>query len=510
MTGSLRNIALFVLLICFIPILFLGIFDLDEGAFAATSLQMLIDKQYFIPTIGDDLRLEKPILSYWIQAISISIFGANEFALRLPSFLASLVWAYSFTSFVNEQDRKFMGTNVFLVFFTLPGIFLMSFAATADAFLNALITLTLISLYKYSQNEKASHLNNAAIFIGLGFLVKGLTIVFLASAILFLYSLFIGQTRIFFKAITSYKPWAIFFLIIIPWTSLIFLRLDFDAFAYLFLGQSFGRFSNTFESHAGPIYYYLIILPFLILPFFTDFLKGLLSSKFRANKLDMFFGIWFLFVLIFFSFSSTKLPHYLIYGLTPAAYFIEKYHLKTTGKSLSVLALIFQLLIWSFLLGLPFYLAYLVEIVQTYEVSLTAINNFANDYVYKALIGITLLSIILSFFLKYDAVKVKKMAALAFTIILSFKIAPFLHLATQGDIKELGLYAHDENKQVSMHKVNKPSYAFYAKKKSFRGPKSNALILTRKDKLNQIGHPFKIVKESENYLIIEIIANENE
>ena len=138
MTGLLRNIALFVLLICFIPILFLGIFDLDEGAFAATSLQMLIDKQYFIPTIGDDLRLEKPILSYWIQAISISIFGANEFALRLPSFLASLVWAYSFASFVKEQDKKFTGTNIFLVFFTLPGIFLMSFAATADAFLNTL------------------------------------------------------------------------------------------------------------------------------------------------------------------------------------------------------------------------------------------------------------------------------------------------------------------------------------------------------------------------------------
>ena len=32
----------------------------------------------------------------------------------------------------------------------------------------------------------------------------------------------------------------------------------------LFFGQSFGRFSSTFESHTGPIYYYLIILPFLI------------------------------------------------------------------------------------------------------------------------------------------------------------------------------------------------------------------------------------------------------
>ena len=81
MTGLLRNIGLIVLFIAFIPVLFLGIFDLDEGAFASTSFQMLIDEQYFIPTIGEDIRLEKPIFSYWIQTISISIFGANEFAL---------------------------------------------------------------------------------------------------------------------------------------------------------------------------------------------------------------------------------------------------------------------------------------------------------------------------------------------------------------------------------------------------------------------------------------------
>ena len=509
MTGSLRNIALFALLICFFPILFLGIFDLDEGAFAATSLQMLIDQQYFIPVIGDDLRLEKPILSYWIQTISISIFGANEFALRLPSFIAALVWAISISSFIKEQDRNIKGTNIFLIFFTLPGIFLISFAATADAFLNTLISLTFISLYKYTQNEKVSYLNNAAIFIGIGFLVKGLTIIFLAGAILFLYLILIGQIRIFFKAIMSYRPWGLFLLIIIPWTAVILLKLDFDAFAYLFLGQSFGRFSNTFESHTGPIYYYLIILPFLILPFFTDFLKGFFSSKFKSNRLDMFFGVWFLFVLIFFSFSSTKLPHYLIYGLTPAVYFIEKYHLKVAGKALSAFALIFQILIWSSLLALPFYLSYLIEVMQTYEASLSAINSFANDLVYQILIGIILLSITLCFFLKYDTVKVKKLSALAFTVILSFKIAPFLHSVTQEDIKELGLYARDGDKQVSMYKVNKPSYAFYAQKKSFRGLRDNSLILTRKDKLDQINHSFQVVKESENYLIIEIKSNEN-
>ena len=509
MTGQLRNIGLIVLFVAFIPVLFLGIFDLDEGAFASTSIQMLVDEQYFIPKIGEDIRLEKPIFSYWIQTISISIFGANEFALRFPSFLASLVWAYSFTNFIKEQDRSFTGSNLFLVFFTLPGIFLISFAATADAFLNTLISLTLISLYKYSQNKKASYLNNAAIFIGVGFLVKGLTIIFIPGMIFFLYSLLTGQARNFFKALFSFKPWVIFFLIVIPWTFLVYLRLDFDAVAYLFLGQSFGRFSNTFESHAGPIYYYLVILPFLVLPFFTDFLKGLFNLKLRSNKLDMFFAIWFFFVLIFFSFSSTKLPHYLIYGLAPAAYFIEKYHLKNLNKSLSLLGLIFQTVIWSFLFAFPFYLQYLSGIMETFEVSSVAIDAFVADYAYKILVGLTFLGILVCFFLRMNAAKIKKMAALAFIVILSFKITPFLHQIAQGNIKELGLYARDSDKEISMFKINKPSYAFYARKKSFRGPRPDALILTRRDKLDQIDFSYQIIKESENYLIVEIANEEN-
>ncbi len=510
MSALLKNIPIIILFICFLPILFLGLFDLDEGVFAATSLQMLIDKEYFIPTIGDELRLEKPILSYWIQALSMSIFGMNEFALRIPSFLAAFVWALSFTSFVKQQDRNFNGTNLFLIFFTIPGIFLISFAATADAFLNTLITLTLISLFKYSKDKKASYLNNAAIFMGLGFLVKGLTIIFLCGSIFFIYLLFARQINIFFKAVLSYKPWLIFFLIIIPWTALILLRLDFDSFNYLFFGQSFGRFANTFENHTGPIYYYFVVLPFLILPFFTDFIKGFFSSKFRFNKLDMFFGSWFLFVLIFFSLSSTKLPHYLIYGLTPAAYFIEKYHLKISNKGLSTLALLFQLVIWSLLFALPYLLSYLAEVTQTYEVSSVAIQNFLNDQIYKIIIGVIILSIFIAFFFKFKSSKVKKLAGLSFIVILSFKITPFMHSLAQNDIKELGLYAREKNHDVSMYKVNKPSFAFYAQKKSFRGLRANSYILTRKDKLDQINATYKIILEKENYLIIKIEVNHSE
>ena len=89
MNLKLNNISIIFLTALYIPVLFLGLFDLDEGAFAATSLQMLKEQNFLIPIIGDEIRLEKPILTYWIQALSISIWGANEFALRLPSVLAS-------------------------------------------------------------------------------------------------------------------------------------------------------------------------------------------------------------------------------------------------------------------------------------------------------------------------------------------------------------------------------------------------------------------------------------
>ena len=71
-----------------------GIFDLDEGVFASTSLQMLLDQQYLIPYIGENARLEKPILSYWIQALSMTVFGINEVAIRLPSLIAGIFWIY--------------------------------------------------------------------------------------------------------------------------------------------------------------------------------------------------------------------------------------------------------------------------------------------------------------------------------------------------------------------------------------------------------------------------------
>ena len=73
------------------------LFDVDEGAFSEASREMLISRDWGHTTLNGIDRFDKPIGVYWFQVISVSIFGLNEFAFRLPSalsgWLASLALA---------------------------------------------------------------------------------------------------------------------------------------------------------------------------------------------------------------------------------------------------------------------------------------------------------------------------------------------------------------------------------------------------------------------------------
>ncbi len=279
-----------VLFFLYISILFLTLTDYDEGAFAATSLQMLRESQFFIPYLGDSLRLEKPILTYWIQVSSISLFGASEFALRLPSLIAAFLWAYIFGKFIKDKMPDKSQSNYIFTLLTLPGVLVMSVVATADAFLNLFICLVMINIYNYSDTKKEKFLLGAALYLGLGFLTKGFAILAIIGPASLLYFLIIKKLDRFFSAIFNAKAWIIFGLIVVPWFLVLFLREGASSIEYLLLGQSFGRFSDTMESHSGSVFYYLLLLPFLVFPYFLNFLKGLRRSFAEKKNLSIYFA----------------------------------------------------------------------------------------------------------------------------------------------------------------------------------------------------------------------------
>ena len=71
-----------------------ALFDLDEGAFTAATFEMLLRHDYITTYLNGELRFDKPILIYWLQAISASLFGTNEWGFRLPSALAAACWMW--------------------------------------------------------------------------------------------------------------------------------------------------------------------------------------------------------------------------------------------------------------------------------------------------------------------------------------------------------------------------------------------------------------------------------
>ncbi len=79
-------------LLFFFP--FLGsvhLFDWDEINFAECAREMLLTGEWVRPQIDFQPFFEKPPFFFWAQALSMSMFGVNEFAARFPNAVCGLV-----------------------------------------------------------------------------------------------------------------------------------------------------------------------------------------------------------------------------------------------------------------------------------------------------------------------------------------------------------------------------------------------------------------------------------
>ena len=497
-----NNFFYLVLFAAYIPLLFLGITDLDEGAFSSTSLQMLREKQFLIPYLGDELRLEKPILTYIFQCISIFVFGISEFSLRLPSMVATFIWGFVFSKFIFSFKNDFKTTSVLNIFLLLPGIFLMSSVATADAFLNLFITLAMINIYRFCENENNEELIRCSVWIGLGFLTKGLTIIAICGAVFVIFSIITKKFNTFLGAILSIKPWLTFLIITLPWLSYVYLKIGLEPLSYMFLGQSFGRYTTAFESHDGMFYYYFIVLPFVTLTFFPDFVRSLFKINFKDN-LEKFLFTWLAFVFIFFSFSTTKLPHYLIYGLVPIVFFLQKIFLIDQERAPTILENIYQFLIWLMILGIPYALSSFLP-QNNFDISLSVFEDIFNENLYLLIVSLIILFLVLLIISRVEVNFLKKISASFFLLILSVQILPLIIDLQQKDLRELGKKYANTNEKILAYKINKPSFSFYANVNYYRGLEPNAIILTRLDKLKFLENEYEILDTQGNYLLIKI------
>jgi 4-amino-4-deoxy-L-arabinose transferase-like glycosyltransferase len=179
------------------------LFNLDEGAFSEATREMLYNHNYITTFLNGEYRFDKPILIYWLQLLSVKIFGINEFAFRLPSAVAATFWALGIYCFAKKIYNEKTGLIAAFLMVTTLQIGLIAKAAIADSLLNMFIAFSMFSVYLYLKEKKEKYLLLAFAFIGFGTLTKGPVAIMIPLVVTFIYMLIKREIKEFFLIIAS-------------------------------------------------------------------------------------------------------------------------------------------------------------------------------------------------------------------------------------------------------------------------------------------------------------------
>ena len=479
------------------------LFDLDEGAFSEATREMLLNHNFITTYLNQDLRFDKPILIYWLQAISVIIFGESEFAFRLPSALAATFWAIGIFWFAKRYfDEKIAFIATFFMVTSLQ-ITIIAKAAIADALLNMFIAFSMFFLYTYLEKRDKKYLYLTFASIAFGFLTKGPVAILIPLLTTFIYLLIKKDLKLFFKTVFNPVGILIFLIIALPWYLLEYQEQGMKFINGFFLKHNIKRFKTSFEGHSGSLFYYIPVILIGVLPYTSIFLKALskIKSWFKSDIL-LFLSIWFLSVFIFFSLSGTKLPHYVVYGYTPLFIIMAIYLKDIKNNFLYVLPL---LLLFLILLFLPEIASFLKESIKDEYVKAlleSSKNYFGLTYRLFFIFSI-LIFLYISFNKEFDKIKTSLILGFLTIIGINFFVIPTYAKIVQEPIKEAALIVKKKGyKNIIMYKLNTPSFIVYSHQfVKRRKPKPNEITLTKISALKNIKKYKVLYKKNGIYLI---------
>jgi 4-amino-4-deoxy-L-arabinose transferase-like glycosyltransferase len=308
----------------------------DEPRYAEVAREMHATGDYISPRLCGCLWFEKPALFYWLAAGSYRLFGVGEFGARFPSALGAGLSAAAVALVLWRFVSPRLGVLASLVLLT-SGLFIgYSRAATPDMLLALSITVALLSGYAMTVGQERSSrvrwLLLCGASTGLSVLAKGLVGVVLISGILGLYFAITGKRRAF-----SWKGWAaaigVFLVVASVWYLPVTVEHGWSFVDQFFIDHHFKRYVSNRFYHPQPFYFYPAVALLGVMPwslFLTVAALRIRRLRPRSDRWDSLVTLAWVWVgvpVVFFSFSVSKLPGYIL-PIFPALAIIVGYELE--------------------------------------------------------------------------------------------------------------------------------------------------------------------------------------
>lgn len=437
------------------------LFDVDEAVFAEATKEMVQSGDLITPTYNGENRYDKPILFYWLMAVSYSIFGINEFGARFPSALSGFILCMALFFFLrqfnNEKSAFYAVTSLALSIY----FFAYSHAAVTDMTLTLFITLSLFSFY-LSMEKDRRYIYGLYIFSALAFLTKGLIGILFPFGIATIYMLVKDGLK-GIRKIFNMKACVAFLIIALPWyIAQVIINGD-EFIQAFFIKHHFKRYTGVISGHRGPIFYYIPMLIVGLFPWIT-FLPAGIRNVFKKNseiqthnsKLNLFAFIWFAFIFVFFSFSTTKLPNYILPAIPALSILIASGMSQRDERwrrySYGFLAVL------SVLLGIAFIASkgYLLKL---------GIRNLNWTILIAAVMLMMAVIALYAIFTKKTIYGLFLFLMIAFLLVLSIWVLPLANQYLQGTLYRYSLYAKERlqgDERIITYGINNPSILFYS------------------------------------------------
>ncbi|MDX2084777.1 MAG: glycosyltransferase family 39 protein [Candidatus Melainabacteria bacterium] len=321
-------------------------FDMDEPRYAEAARQMLETGNWVTPYFNGVVRFDKPVLHYWLVALSYLCFGVTEFSARFPSALLALGTVFALFRSVSLVCSGRVALLAGMILSTSLGFVVFSRTAITDMTLAAFITASILALFQVARGRDAFWIL-AAVMSALAALTKGPVGIVLPGLVLLVYTLFAKNWRSVFLNRWFAGALGLWLGLTLPWYGLAYLQNG-QPFVDALLLHNLTRYQDVVSSHAAPWFFYLLVIPVMMLPwsllflpllglFFKKlvsfFLQGGFSRRWQddfvnrlrcgpessVTSLLCFCLVWAGVVFLFFTLAKTKLVTYILPILPPLA-----------------------------------------------------------------------------------------------------------------------------------------------------------------------------------------------
>lgn len=300
-----------------------GLIGADEPRYAQVAREMLDRHDWITPILNGQPWLEKPPLYYWQGMIAYSLFGVSDVAARVPSaFDATLLVIAVYLFF--RRFRRGVEVDAALITASCAGVMGFARAASTDMALSATFAIGMLAWWAWRESSQKIYLLLFYLCMALGALAKGPVAPFFAAVIVGLYAWLSREFRLVFR--TLWIPAILlFFAIAMPWYIAVQLHNP-QFFREFILEHNLARYSSDVYHHREPLWYYLPVTALALIPWvayviaaFTQSVRTwwserntLASDPDLEFQFNLFAGCWLLVPVVFFSFSQSKLPGYIL------------------------------------------------------------------------------------------------------------------------------------------------------------------------------------------------------